>query len=482
MAPRPRCSNPWLPEGSRLQKPGIPLSHRLVDGATLGVWLLRAQFLARRWWAFSGEPFPGFRAPGTSPFKTLEVVPGIGARPLMDYDVIIVGGGLAGAALAKLLAEDGAEVLVLERETHFRDRVRGEVTHTWGVAEARRLGLHDLLLTSCARELRWWHFVTIGGRAGLRDVVATSPHHVGELVYYHPEMEEALLRAAAAAGAEVRRGATVTCLTGGGPPEVTAASDGAALERLRARLIVGADGRTSRMRAWADFAVNRDPETLMVGGVLMRNLQMDDDTVEVRGHSGLGQAVLIFPLGAGRFRIYFVHRASSPTRRLNGRRQVSEFIAACIESGCDPAWFTGAEAVGPLAMFSEAHSWVEHPYREGVVLIGDAAAASDPSHGDGQSLTLRDVRVLHDQILATDDFDMAGHAYAAEHDRYFAALHRIETWIADFGFAVGPEADERRARVWRRIDEEPAFGARLPDPIGAGPDGPYDVEDLRSLG
>jgi hypothetical protein len=37
----------------------------------------------------------------------------------------------------------------------------------------------------------------------VRDVVATSPHHAGELVFYHPDMQEVLLRAAAVAGAEV---------------------------------------------------------------------------------------------------------------------------------------------------------------------------------------------------------------------------------------------------------------------------------------
>jgi menaquinone-9 beta-reductase len=42
------------------------------------------------------------------------------------YDIITVGGGLAGSALAKVMAEHGASVLVLEKETHFRDRVRGE--------------------------------------------------------------------------------------------------------------------------------------------------------------------------------------------------------------------------------------------------------------------------------------------------------------------------------------------------------------------
>jgi len=42
------------------------------------------------------------------------------------YDIITVGGGLGGASLAKAMAEHGAKVLVLERETRFKDRVLGE--------------------------------------------------------------------------------------------------------------------------------------------------------------------------------------------------------------------------------------------------------------------------------------------------------------------------------------------------------------------
>src|SRR3954471_14555437 len=66
-------------------------------------------------------------------------------RHLMEHDLIIIGGGLAGAVLAKALAEAGADVLVLERETQFKDRVRGEAMLCWGVAEARTLGIDALL-------------------------------------------------------------------------------------------------------------------------------------------------------------------------------------------------------------------------------------------------------------------------------------------------------------------------------------------------
>ena len=63
------------------------------------------------------------------------------------YDIITVGGGLGGAALAKAMAEHGARVLVLEREKQFKDRVRGENIAPWGVAETQALGLYDLLRT-----------------------------------------------------------------------------------------------------------------------------------------------------------------------------------------------------------------------------------------------------------------------------------------------------------------------------------------------
>ena len=54
-----------------------------------------------------------------------------------SYDIITVGGGLGGAALAKAMADRGYRVLVLERETRFKDRVRGEWLAPWGVAEAQ---------------------------------------------------------------------------------------------------------------------------------------------------------------------------------------------------------------------------------------------------------------------------------------------------------------------------------------------------------
>src|SRR5436305_1885335 len=93
----------------------------------------------------------------------------------IDYDLIIIGGGLGGAALGRALVERGARVMIIEREQQFKDRVRGELMHPWGGGEARALGIYELLRNAGALEVRWWT-----RRFGLtvvecRDLIATTP-------------------------------------------------------------------------------------------------------------------------------------------------------------------------------------------------------------------------------------------------------------------------------------------------------------------
>jgi len=57
--------------------------------------------------------------------------------------VIIIGGGIAGTALACNLADADIPVVLLERQKTYRDRVRGEVLNCWGIQEARELGVDE---------------------------------------------------------------------------------------------------------------------------------------------------------------------------------------------------------------------------------------------------------------------------------------------------------------------------------------------------
>ena len=140
-----------------------------------------------------------------------------------DYDVIAVGGGLGGAALAKVLAQNGRRVLVVERESQFKDRIRGEWIAPWGVTEAQRLGIYDTLLKRCAREAPYFDTIGMGPP---RDLRATTPQRLPALTLYHPAMQEAVLDLARSAGAEVWRGASVREVRPGASPAVSTERDG----------------------------------------------------------------------------------------------------------------------------------------------------------------------------------------------------------------------------------------------------------------
>ncbi len=106
-----------------------------------------------------------------------------------------------------------------------------------------------------------------------------------------------------------------------------------------------------------------------------------------------------------------------------------------------------------------------------MALIGDAAASNDPSYGQGQSLTVRDVRVLRDHLFSHENWDVAGHAYADEHDRHYGVMHEVTRWFGDLFYAMGAEGEARRAWVFPLLAED---RSRVPDHLFCGPDLPIE--------
>jgi 2-polyprenyl-6-methoxyphenol hydroxylase-like FAD-dependent oxidoreductase len=392
-----------------------------------------------------------------------------------EYDIVTVGGGLGGAAVAVAMAKAGARVLVVERETRFQDRIRGEFMEPWGVAETHRLGIYDAIRNS-ANDSPFWQIYLSGMKLDRRDCVATTSHKLPNLAIYHPALQELVLAEAAKAGAEVRRGAAVREVKPGNPPTVTVESYGR-MEELTPQLVVGADGRSSNVRKWCGFATQREPDRYYIAGLLFEEMPAPADTGIGAYNPTLGQVGYLFPQGEGRVRAYNVYPIDADFR-LQGENSTDRFIAEALRSGVPPEYYTGARATGPLASFISADHWVESPYRDGVVLIGDAASASDPIWGQGLSLTCRDARVLTDLLRENRDWALACNTYAQAHDQYFTNLREADNCMRELLIDRGPQADALRARALPRV----AQGiAQMPDQGFCGPDKPFDEADRRRL-
>lgn len=375
-----------------------------------------------------------------------------------DYDIITVGGGLAGAALSASMAAAGARVLVIERETEFHDRVRGEWLAPWGVAEVRHLGLMNALNAGGAHPSP-----NMQNRAGKPRRIENAAGDV-PIGFYHPDAQEALLAEAARRGAEVVRGEKVLDIRRGILPEVSISGDGGRHE-LSARLVVGADGRSSlaRKATGQEHHIHRSPRLL--AGVRIGNLPGPQDTADFLIRDDARGLASIFPQGNGYARAYvFLDGATASTFNRDGGFE--RFIDAAIESGIPAERIQNVTQAGPLAAFVAGDSWVDSAYSRGIALIGDAAGMSDPTWGMGMSLAFRDARALRDALLADDYWPDAGHAYAATHRAHFNTVMTIEDWYSELLLTPGVAAQQRRTHAARLWSQDPS---RMPDLPAVGP-------------
>ena len=372
-----------------------------------------------------------------------------------SYDVVIVGGGIAGGALATVLARKGIAVAVLERDLVPTDKVRGEFMAPWGVAELQRLGLLDTLQAAgglfVKRSIPYDE--NLPGDAALPfalDLSAILPGVPGPLCMGHPAMCATLAAAAEAAGAVWRRGVEEIDVSAGSPPSI-AFSQGGVRTEWRPRLVIGADGRNSRVRRQLDFAVLADQPRNLLGGMLVEGVPDWPQDMQTIGTEGRFH-FLIFPQGGDRIRLYLCYDFADKAPYAGPRRQ-ENLIAAFAGLACLPyaQSIAGARPIGPFNSFSNEDHWIEDPTAAGIVLVGDAAGHNDPIIGQGLSIALRDVRLVGETILAGHRDREAFQPYVEERLERMRRLRITARLSATLRAEYGEEARLRRLRAGRRV-------------------------------
>lgn len=380
----------------------------------------------------------------------------------MTYDLIIVGGGIGGSALAIVMARAGRKVLLLEKSEHYEDRVRGEWIAPWGVTETRRLGLYDLLMSAGGHHITD-HVTYDESLAPAMCEAAPLPLGVfaadvpGPLCLGHPHHCQTLYDAAAAAGAETLRPVTIDIITLGNAPSVTFFHNGET-KTVQAHIVVGAEGRQSEVRAAAAIPLHQDKPHHWFAGLLVENVRDVDprrQTIGTEGNFGF----LTFPQGNGRVRVYGGY-ALEEKGRFHGEGGARRFLEA-FRMTCAPQNAALAEGTpaGPLFSYFNNDSWTDEPFSEGCVLIGDAAGWNDPINGLGLSITYRDVRMVSDILKETPAGQAPNFApYAEERAERMRRLRFAGQLQASLDMEFGEAARERRRQYHERKAADPTLG------------------------
>jgi 2-polyprenyl-6-methoxyphenol hydroxylase-like FAD-dependent oxidoreductase len=380
--------------------------------------------------------------------------------------VIVVGGGIAGSALAGVLARSGLGVLLIEKEPRFRDRVRGESTYPWGVAEALRAGLGDLLEQAGTVELSAFQRYEDRRVASTYVWATDAIDGLSEIGFSHPGLQEAAFTWAASQGATVMRPVKAIAATHGGRPSVIVAHDGRSSE-YSARLIVGADGRQSKVRGWLGADTMVDPETNRFGGPLVSGIRTDDRHADNIGDTD-GVRVNWFATSHDRTRLYL----NAPADRLRALGVERSFEALLsVAAGAMPAGaLDSARLEGPIGFFANSDMWASRLASDDMVLIGDAAGSADPSFGHGTCLLFRDVRELSELLLADRDWTPAIGEFSVRRSRYYDVIHARDRWLSQLAHGKGELADRAREGNKRAEEEDPTLGG-FNDVEARGPDG-----------
>jgi 2-polyprenyl-6-methoxyphenol hydroxylase-like FAD-dependent oxidoreductase len=381
------------------------------------------------------------------------------------HDVIIVGAGIAGSALAYALAQGGLDVLLLEKSEIYSDRVRGEAFAHWGVAEAKRLGLLEVLVAAGGHYVsRMVGYDEVAPRevaeAAAAPMAGLVPDVPGLMTLAHPIHCQALHDAATAGGATTRRGVEMIRIEAGTTPQVEYRVGDEAHE-ARAQLIVGADGRPSSVREAFGVGLEGTRPRNWMGGLLAGGTAAWDRNVWTLGTEG-DFLYAIFPLAGDRTRVYGVW-PTDQRERFTGQDAARKFLAA-FDVECCPHGKAIADggAAGPMLAFLNNETWTDAPLVEGGVLIGDAAGWTDPIIGCGLSSAYRDARIVAETLLASRDWSpSAFEPYAAERTERLRRL-RVTGEIVTGLFCEFGELGRRRRRRFNETQRtDPLMSAHL---------------------
>ena len=369
-------------------------------------------------------------------------------------DVLVVGGGPAGASTAYWLAEAGHDVLIVERKTFPREKTCGDGLTPRAVKQLADMGLEDAIARDHHRfdglravahgitlELEWpQHPIYpshgyVVRRRDLDQLVADHAVKAGATLWQGAEAVAPLVERGFVVGAQVKR------------KDADSSAEGK-FEEVAARYVVVADGSNSRFGRALGTSRNRAyPQGMAIRGYYESPLHADpwiESCLDLRDRNGnsLPGYGWVFPVGDGTINVGMgLLSTFRDWKAVNTSRLMDEWAATAPEHwGITPEGRLGEPTGGRLPMGASIGPRVGPTW----LAVGDAAGSVNPFNGEGIDYAYETGR------LAADVLD------EALTTRSGLALQRYDTELtAEFGLYF------KVARLFAHVIGQPALMREL---------------------
>lgn len=316
-------------------------------------------------------------------------------------DVIIVGGAVAGAAMAHALAEYNLSSIILERLDRIPEVNRGDVLQPLTLTLLDRWGVYKHITEMGGFPLYEWNFYNPRiGHLGTWNFSSLPSKFNHQTILRHSRIHEALYGAMRAKQnlINVQRGADVTGVLFDDDRQTLIGVYGEQSEgtfEARARVIVAADGQRSRLRKFLGIEQEErykyDHEYLMLTAPRPKVPEMDRKGVQYVGNHGL---VVLIPLDGGEeIRIPVqIPRGTQPEWRKLSEQQLRNrlIVRAPLLEQIDIRGAMDHLSHSYPVSWLHSRSYVKHH----VCLIGEAARTVHPTTAQGMNMAILDAEVL----------------------------------------------------------------------------------------
>ena len=370
-----------------------------------------------------------------------------------EFDVAIVGASLSGCTAAILLSRAGARVALIEKnpDPQAYKRVCSHFIQASAVPTIERIGLYEPILAAGGLRSRF-HSRTPWGW------IEPTEKREAYCLNLRRSLLDPMLRdrAAAQSNVELMLGQSAERLLRDGDAfSGVAVRDREGSEReIRARLVVGADGRDSRVAELARVKEKTLPHDRLAYGGYFEGPKprfWPDGAVWLLDPD----MAAAFPTDGGQvFYIAMTHKDRAPEFKADPERTLVEHVAAVPEA---PP-IRESRCVAPVIGKIEMPNRVRGPIAPGLALIGDAALATDPIFGVGCGFAFQSGEWLADSVSpalqGVESLDNCLRRYRKRHRRQLGFHARV---IHDY--STGRKFDPFERAIMRTAVRDPQAAA-----------------------